>query len=142
MRTWWFGLSVGALLGVVAILGLEQQARQPRTHREAVMRLLEAQGISYHDVQVTSVCSFDPRDCAVLGSVSYAVVIHGARRATGRITCAPPDEGGTAALCSLSLPDLGVIDVPLPRLARPPGWLGMYERGRRVAEELMRELGW
>jgi len=135
MERWiWLMVGMVAAAGVALVLAGEYLARQPRTHREAVMRVLDARGVRYDDVVVTSVCGLSPRDCVWNGADSLYVTVFGEVRVDGRIVFQRRGGRGDGYDYVLSLPELGIRAAVLPHPARERGWAEVLARGVRYIE--------
>jgi len=121
-------IAVGIIVCIMLLVALEYHATRPRTHREAVMQILDQRAIPYRDVRVTKACSFDPRDCAVMSAYTAYVEVVGVPPVHGRIVCQHQIASGDGDGCTLSLAALDIHNVPLPALARDPSWLPALQR--------------
>jgi hypothetical protein len=124
----WLSISVSIAVCSTLLLTLEHYATQPRTHREAVMQILDQRDIPYVDVQVANACTFDPRDCAFLSTYAAYVTVMTPQTLHGQLVCQRLIDGSYWDTCALSLEALELHAIPLPSLSREPLWLATLKR--------------
>jgi hypothetical protein len=128
MSRMWLGVAISIAVSTSLLLTLEHYATQPRTHREAVMQLLDQRDIPYVDVQVANACRFDPRDCGQLSTYTAHVTVEALYTLHGQVVCQRRIDGSDWDTCTLSLAALELHTIPLPPLSREPLWLATLKR--------------
>jgi hypothetical protein len=131
-------ITIGTLLTTLMVLAPMHNAVRPRTHREAVTMVLRQHALPYDEVDVHSVCTFDPRDCAFLSADTMHVTVHASRQLDGRIVCRRGNDIVPWSDCTLTVEALQLHDVPLPALARAPEWVLALQRQLRPMEAWLR----
>lgn len=105
-------LMAGTLLSITVSRG--PFAAQPRTYHAAVIAVLNRHAISYRDVQVHDGCQPNPSDCFAVS----VIVISETHSVAGQIACRLYHED-----CIMSVPGLGLHQIPLPPLEHDQLWL-------------------
>jgi hypothetical protein len=109
----WISLGIAASLCGMLVLALGRPTALPRSHRAAVMAVLDQREKTYTDVQVRAADPSVPQDH--FASVA-AVVVEAEPPAYGKIECLASDD------CVLWIEALGVHAVRLPALAPTSFW--------------------
>jgi hypothetical protein len=128
----WMAIGVGVMFLTLVVSGGSQVKRAPRTHREAVMQVLDRHDVHYHHVEVSDFCPSLPycmRADTLNVPMIATVTISGMRPTQGHIRCAQRGRRNNSWKgCTLSLPAFNLRDFSLPPLADDPLWFVLLDR--------------
>ena len=132
------GIAVG--IGCIALLlvAVPRPPPRPRSYYEAVVNLLERRGIAYQKVVVMEDCMGNLPLCAEqqyrwsFSATNVRIVTPSQESATGRIDCYYYRTD-----CYLSVPSLGLVNVPLRDLAGERSRPYNFERVVTYIKELL-----